>query len=262
MNILDAIHDEQLFQPFLGDYLTSWRAWETALRCLYGLPITRRSARKLIRECAGRDPLLLPSEGFDTSLWLTGRRSGKSRIAAVIGAFEGALAGHEKKLAKGERGVVPIMCPTGLQGRIVSGYLKAIFSTPLLAAEVIDVQDRAGSFTLRNGVRIEILAGDFRSVRGYTNLCCVVDEACFFGTESDGKVRSDTELIRAVKPSLITVGGKLVVISSPYAEAQCHTLSIPCSRAPSHLRILGRFKDVRNRIGSRSQLSPMRIVGR
>jgi hypothetical protein len=93
-------------------------------------------------------------------LFLTGRRSGKSRIAAVIGAYEAALAGHETKLAKGERGVVPICAPTKAQGRIVKDYLRAIFQTPLLANEVV-AETREG-FELNNGTRIEILAGDWR----------------------------------------------------------------------------------------------------
>jgi hypothetical protein len=45
-----------------------------------------------------------------------------------------------------------------------------------------------------------------------------VDEICFFGYDSDSKIRSDTELIRAVKPSLATTNGKLICISSPYAK--------------------------------------------
>jgi hypothetical protein len=49
-------------------------------------------------------------------------------------------------------------------------------------------------------------------------LAGVIDEACFFGYDSESKVKSDTELIRALQPSLATVGGKLIAISSPYAR--------------------------------------------
>ncbi|MCP5404604.1 MAG: hypothetical protein H6922_00045 [Pseudomonadaceae bacterium] len=38
-------------------------------------------------------------------------------------------------------------------------------------------------------------------MRGYTLLAAVVDEACFLGYEADAKI-SDTELVRALKPSL------------------------------------------------------------
>jgi len=218
MNIVEAIQEPKLFRPFLADKdgeLDTWRPWMTALRVIYGLPTTR-SRHDLIRQCTGRDPGLLPSSGFNTVLLLTGRRSGKSRIAATIGAYEAVLAGHEKKLSKGERGVVAICAPTKSQGRIVKDYLRAILATPVLKPEVSS--ETKDGFHLRNGIRIEILAGDFRTVRGYSNACVIIDEAAFFGVDDDAKIKSDTELVRAIKPSLATLGGKLIAISSPYAR--------------------------------------------
>ena len=216
VTIIEAIKDGNLFKAFLGDDLSTWQPWLTALRVLYGLPINSSTSRSLIRHCTNRQTSLLPGDGFNTALFLTGRRSGKSRIAAVVGAFEAVLAGHEKKLAKGEKGLVPIICPTKSQGRIVKNYLRAIFETPLLAAEVIDEQ-REG-FTIRNGNRIEILSGDFRTVRGFTLLSAIIDEIAFFGLDEESKVRSDTELIRAIKPALATTDGRLIAIGSPYAR--------------------------------------------
>ena len=49
-------------------------------------------------------------------------------------------------------------------------------------------------------------------------LAVIVDEVCFFGLDAESKVRSDTELIRAIKPSLATTKGRLICISSPYAK--------------------------------------------
>src|SRR5688500_968352 len=98
MNIIDAIKDPNLFRPFLADghdRLKSWAGWLTSLRCLYGLPVAKKR-RPFIEQCTGRTKL--PAKGFDLALFLTGRRSGKSRIAAVIGAYEAILAGHEQKL--------------------------------------------------------------------------------------------------------------------------------------------------------------------
>ena len=46
----------------------------------------------------------------------------------------------------------------------------------------------------------------------------IVDEVCFFGLDAESKVRSDTELIRAIKPALATTKGRLICISSPYAK--------------------------------------------
>jgi hypothetical protein len=215
MDIIEAIKDENLFRPFLGDKLFTWLNWFGALRVLYGLEVPQ-ARRECVRLCTGRDYDGLPRDGFDTALFLTGRRSGKSRIAAIIGAYEAALAGHERKLSKGEKGIVAVCAPSKSQGRIVKSYLRSIFETEMLHAEVSE-ETRDG-FELKNGTRIEILAGDWRTIRGFTLIAAVIDETCFFGYDAESKIKSDTELIRAIKPSLVTVGGKLICISSPYAK--------------------------------------------
>lgn len=184
----------------------------TALRVYYGLRL-KKSELPLLKECTGRENPRIG--GFQTALFLTGRRSGKSRIAAVTGAFESALAGHEKKLSKGEQGVVLIASPTKSQSSIVKNYIRGIFDVPLLRNEI--VEESKDGFALRNGNRIAILAGDWKTVRGFTLLAAIVDEVCFFGYGDDSKIKSDTELIRALKPSLATCKGRLIAISSPYA---------------------------------------------
>ncbi len=160
VNIIEAIKDENLFRPFFGGSLKTWRSWQTALRVLHGLPVKSARSRKLIKECTGRNPRKLPKGGFETALLLCGRRSGKSKITAIVGAHAAVLAGYEKRLSKGEVGLVAVVCPTKSQGRIIKNYLRAIFEVPYLQQE-IESEDRH-SFTLRSGVRIEILPGDFR----------------------------------------------------------------------------------------------------
>ena len=212
MDLIQAIHDEHLFRGFLGK-LTTWGSWITAHRVLYGLPISK-GERGLIQQCTGRTKGR--KGGFRTALFLTGRRSGKSRMAAVIGAYEAAIAGREARLAKGERGIVAMISPSRSQSGVVLGYMRSIFDTPMLRNEV--ESETKDGFDLRNGNRIKILTGDWRTVRGYTLLAAIVDEAAFLGYDSDSRVRSDTELIRAIRPSLATVNGPLIAISSPYAR--------------------------------------------
>ncbi|MFW6154881.1 MAG: hypothetical protein ACOC95_06660 [Planctomycetota bacterium] len=186
-----------------------------ALAALYGLPV-RPNRRELVHQCTGRNPDQLPSGGFDEALFLTGRRSGKSRIAGIVAAYEAALAGHERKLSVGERGIVPVVAPTVRQAHIVKDNVRAVFDgTPMLGAEV--VRETTQGFELRNGVRIEVLAGDYRTIRGFTLLAAIIDEVCFFGVFEECRIKSDTELIRAIRPGLSTVGGRLIAISSPYA---------------------------------------------
>jgi hypothetical protein len=216
MNIVKAMRDPQLFGPYFGADLTTWRAWQVALRALYGGAITTDANKQLVQQCTGRDAARLPRTGFDSALFLVGRRSGKSRTAAAIGAFEAVLAGHERKLAKGERGIVPVISPSRYQSRVVKDHIRSIFSTPLLQSQV--VSETAAGFELVSGTRVEILAGDYRTIRGYTLLAAIIDEICFFGLDAESRVRSDTELIRAILPGLATTGGKLIAISSPYAR--------------------------------------------
>jgi len=218
MNIIEAIKDRNIFEPFLHyrGGLETWQPWMVALRVVYGLPVAQLRSLKLVRQCTGRDPQKLPPTGFDTALFLTGRRSGKSRIAAVAGAYEAVLAGRHTGLARGEIGLVAVISPTRFQSRIVRNYLRAIFDTPLLTNEV--TRETADGFALNNGVQIQIMTGDWRSVRGFSLLAAIIDEAAFFGLDAESKVRSDTELIRAIRPSLATTGGKLIGISTPYAK--------------------------------------------
>ncbi|OYP36441.1 hypothetical protein [Rhodopirellula sp. MGV] len=218
MNIIDACRDPNLFKPFLEDSsgsVATWKRWFACLRALHGIKLGE-SSKKTLREVASRDASGLPTNGFDTALFLTGRRSGKSRIAAVLGAYEAALAGNEKRLAKGERGVVAIIAPTKNQGTIVRNYLRSVFDVPMLAGELVG--ETKEGFDLKNGIQIRIMAGDFRTVRGFTLVAAIVDEIAFFGLEEESKVKSDTELIRAIQPSLATCQGKLIAISSPYAK--------------------------------------------
>lgn len=216
MNIIESIQDENLFKSFLGDDLESWKNWIVALKAVYGLGIYSKASREVAKLCTGREALDFPDEGFNTALFLTGRRSGKSRTAAVIGAYEAVLAGHEKKLSKGEHGVVIICAPSKSQGRIVKDYLRSIFEVEMLRDEIVG--ETKSGFDLANGSRIEIQAGDWRTIRGFTVLAAIVDEACFFGYDAESNVKSDTELVRALQPALATVNGKLICISSPYAR--------------------------------------------
>lgn len=215
MNIIEAIRDDNLLRPFLGDELDSWRGWFAALRALYGLPIGA-NRHELVQQCTGRDVASLPDDGFSTALFLTGRRSGKSRTAAIIASYEAALAGRDSRLAKGERGVVAVCSPTRCQSHIVKDYIRGCFDGPMLRGEI--EQETQDGFALTSGVRISVLAGDWRTIRGYTLLAAVIDEAAFFGYDAESKVKSDTELIRAIRPGLATTGGKLIAISSPYAR--------------------------------------------
>lgn len=218
MNIIEAIRDENLFRSFLADKddsIASWSRWFVALRCLYGLPIHPRHY-PLIQQCTGRDPTKLPKDGFDVALMLCGRRSGKSRIAALCAAASAVLGDYSDKLAAGESGICAVMAPTRKQSKILLDYLSAAFNAPMLA-QMVTRRTREG-FDLSNGNSISIISGDHKVARGFSYVNCTVDEMAFFGVDQEAKLRSDSELVRGIEPGLATTGGKLIAITSPYAR--------------------------------------------
>lgn len=85
------------------------------------------------------------------------------------------------------------------------------------------VSDTRTQIELKNGLSIEILANDFRSVRGYSLAGAIIDEVAFIQTDTSSNgsrptILNDDELIGALRPGLATLGGKLIAISSPYAK--------------------------------------------
>ena len=223
ISIIKSICDKKLFRPYLQDdngKLQSWRNWSIALRLAYGLKVKPTEYnKKLVLECTGRTLESFDKTkgiGFKTVLLLVGRRGGKSKISGLCGAFEGVLSGREELLSKGEMGLVTIVSPTKLQSQIIKSYTRAALSSKMLNAEV--VREENWSFELANGVKIQILSGDFRSIRGFSALATICDEVCYFGLSEESKIKSDTELIRAVRPGLATTGGKLFAVSTKYSR--------------------------------------------
>jgi hypothetical protein len=221
MDIIRATSDPNLLLPYLspsGD-LSSWRSWLSFLKVLYGLKVPA-SEHDLIHACTGRDPSRLPRQGFDECLLLCGRRSGKSKTIALVGAYESVLAGRERRVSAGEIPMVGIISPTRFQSRIIFNYLRAVFrSAPILEREVQEERKSDQVFVLRNGVEIAVLTGSHQSARGFSLISCIVDEVAFFGLTEESKVKSDTELVRAVRPSLATTGGRLLCVGTPFKEA-------------------------------------------
>ena len=218
MNIITATKDRNLFRPYLQGHnnsLRSWQNWLIALRVIYGLPVRKPKNLELVRQCTGRDPSKLNPDGYNTVLLLCGRRGGKSKISGLIGAYESLFSGKEKLLSPGEIPMLTITSPTKDQSTIIKSYMRAALAAPMLNAEVGD--DVRSGFPLSNGVHVRILTGDFRSVRGYTQIAVVVDEICFFGYTEESKVKSDIELLRSIKPALLTTKGRLICVSTKYA---------------------------------------------
>jgi len=215
-DIIEALRNKKLFGslPEFKD-LTSWFAWVVWLKSLYGLPPDELELA-LFQKCTGRTrpPAKEPKE----SATIVGRRGGKSKMAALVGAFTAAFIDFKPYLSTGERPMVLILARDKEQAKVVLGYLTGILKAiPALEAKI--VSDAGDEVLLDNGVIVCVKTSDFRAVRGITVVCAICDEVAFWNFDSDS-ANPDTEVIRAVRPAMATIAtAKLILISTGYAMA-------------------------------------------
>lgn len=209
MNIVEAMQDENLFAHQFGS--DSWHAWRVLLSGFYGLPIAN-SDLTLYQELTSRTSA--PEAPHD-ELWLpVGRRGGKSNTAALIAVYEAFFNDYSDKLAAGEIATVMVIAADRKQARSVMRYIRGLVeSCPMLEAMV--VRETTESIELVNRCCIEITTASMRATRGYTCACVIADEIAFWLTDG---ANPDREIVNALKPSLATLNGKLIALSSPYAR--------------------------------------------
>lgn len=207
ITIMDAMTDPALFgDQFGGDSFANWRA---LLAGFYGLPLSDEQAQAF-HTLTQREAPTRPAD----ELWLViGRRGGKSAAAALLAVYEAVFNDHRSKLAPGEVATVMVIAADRKQARAVMRYVRGLFENPMLSALV--VRDQAESIELANRCAIEIMTASHRSSRGYTAACVIADEIAYWHSEG---ANPDTEILNAVRPSLATLGGKLIALSSPYAR--------------------------------------------
>src|SRR6516225_3417466 len=113
-----AFRDKRLFAAALGD-LSSWQVWLTVLCAAFALPLDAQQMQSFAAISGGRLP---PSKAV-RELWIiAGRRSGKSRTAALIACFIALFIKH--KAAPGERPMVLVIAGSVEQAATVFSYVK------------------------------------------------------------------------------------------------------------------------------------------
>jgi hypothetical protein len=210
INIVDAMVHPALFGPLFGP---SWQRWRVFLAALFGLPMTAEQAA-MFRECTGR--ATMPTAPFHEAAVICGRRGGKSRILALLAVFVAAFLDHRPHLAAGEIATVAVIAADRRQARVVLRYILGLLrAVPALAALIEG--ETAESVTLDNAVMIEVHTASFRVTRGYSFCAVLADEIAFWPT--DDSAEPDTEILRAVRPGLLSLpGAMLLLASSPYAK--------------------------------------------
>ena len=205
-----ALTDARLLGAALGDP-TSWSTWMAVLKAAFAIEVTADEL-ELFHAVAGQRKL--PKRRVRELWCLVGRRGGKSRVAAMVACFIAIFVKH--KLAPGELGTVLILAASTDQAQVVLGYVKSFLSeSPVLRKEIEAIT--ATEVRLRNKIAISVRANSFRTTRGRTLVACVFDECSFW--RDDTSASPDSETYSAILPSLATVNGLLVSISSAYRRA-------------------------------------------
>lgn len=215
MNILDALRDPQLFAalPAFRD-LATWRPWQVFKAAVYGLVdelAVLDPDRAIFRAHTGRQE---PRPGgYPETVCIVGCQSGKSQVAALVGVYEALQA-----VKAGRRGLhVPLIAQDlrGAQRALLSYVREAVEASAILRAAV--VRETADTLELAGGVSLGVYPCRPASVRGIRAACVVVDELAFF-ISTEGRP-TDVEMLRAIRSRVATTGGKVLILSSPYAQA-------------------------------------------
>jgi hypothetical protein len=207
-DIVEFVTDGQL----LG--LTLSLAQETLLRAIYGRPLSAEQAA-CFTACTGRAQAP-GGGGFGEVTVVAGARAGKdSRIAAPIICYEALFGGHERHLAKGERGVLPLVAQDGRATRVAYGYIRDyLLRSPVLARQVAG-EPTTAEVTLANGLAISCFPSTLRSLRGWSIPAGVMDELAFFRLE--GSADSDGEIQASIRRGMLSFPApRLVKVSTPY----------------------------------------------
>ena len=170
----------------------------------------------LFRAVAERDP---PKKRV-RELWvIAGRRAGKDSVASAVACYFSAFIDwHSLGLLRpGELASVLCLATDKAQAQIIKRYTQSYFDKvpllkPLVEREVADGLD------LSTGAELLILASNFRSVRGRSVACVILDEVAFWQNELTSN--PDTEVYAALVPALATLPGAMLIgISTPYRRA-------------------------------------------
>lgn len=200
------------FLRLFGDQFDgpSWAAWHAVLKALFALAMTPGELATF-RTLTGRTSA---PKSPARELWcVCGRRSGKTRIAALIAVFLSTMRTYQ--LAPGERGVLMVVAADKRQARVARRYVGALLKSVPALAQLVR-RETADIVELSTGIAIEVATASFKTTRGFTLIGAIGDEIAFWPT--DDAADPDREILAAMRPAMATTQGVLICLSSPYAQ--------------------------------------------
>ena len=210
VSMREALADENLLGAALQG--ESWRVWRVLLIAMMGEPLEPQEL-EMFTVFTGR--ATAPGTPVEEVWGIAGRRGGKSKAMSTLALYFAAMCDYGDVLSAGERGVVTLIAPDQRQSRILLDYAEGGLTTSPVLQQLFAgrVQD---TLSLSTGIDLEVRSASFRRLRGVTNVAVLADEAAYW--LSDESANPDTEILNAVRPSLATTRGPLIVIGSPYAR--------------------------------------------
>jgi hypothetical protein len=210
MNPVEALRSADLLGclPAFRNLVT-WRPWLVFLKVLYGLPLDDGEFA-FYRQCTQRSEYRPPAGGYREAFVIVGRQSGKSRICGTLAAVTA--------VATPESGVSALLVAQDQRAalRVLGGYAREPFRlVPSFCAEVHS--ETAERVELRSGASLDILPCRPAAVRGLRASIVCVDEASHYSA-SDGRDVA-REMLIACRATVLTTGGRVVVLTSPYAAS-------------------------------------------
>ncbi|GAJ96185.1 hypothetical protein [Rhizobium rhizogenes] len=211
VSLREALRDDNLLgQAIAGE---SWSIWRALLMAAMGETLTPEE-REMFSLVTGRSQE--PQQRVEEFWTVAGRRSGKTRAAAVLGAYLATCIDWTDCLSPGERAVLPVLAANTYQASRAFMHLVGILQhSPDLSA-LLEGEPTADAIRLSTRVDINIVPANFKTIRSITAIAIICDEIAFWSIE--GSKNPDKEILTAARPALATTEGPLVCISSPYAR--------------------------------------------
>jgi hypothetical protein len=108
--------------------------------------------------------------------------------------------------------VIPPQLPNGPRQLLV-----ILHTWSFGALEELIEDETQDAIVLTNGIRIEIVTSNFRTLRGYTCVGACCDEIAFW--QNDDSLNPDSEILAALRPAMATQPNAILVcLTSPYAR--------------------------------------------
>jgi len=212
MNIIESIHDKEIFLNSFED-LETWKSWQIYLKALFGLEMTAQERRIYKKHTRAR---YIPGKIQPISYVLSGRRSGKSKISALLACYIATSRDWKKILSPGEQGYIFLIANDKSQAQILKRYVSGILQQSLRLRNSIK-KELAWEIELTNRITIAVRTKNFRTLRGYTVIASILEELAFWRSEESAN--PDYEILAAVRPAMLTVKDSMLIgISSAYAK--------------------------------------------